>query len=454
MFKQTILVWLVLMLNPFVGFANDFGGRAGTVVVPPPNTNQNNSDVIDLGEIVVTPETSGQVTDVNDLQEVEIDARRIGEGYDECGSAHTKAKVSCTGNDITRQVAPLLLVFNRQNAAANGGKDACETANKISKIGAGATAGFVAGCKVSQSSCVSSCGMAIETARANNDTQAVSQFQNFLKDCNGYRLQADSATLQGVEFALHFAQSTNCRDDVGGECADYDLAKNNKNCPAYCTVPGRFNDEACNYLVAQCKDPTLARTNPNCVCITNPNSAQCANGTVPLTPPTPTTVGDGGSKPGSWFDGLFGDDAPPEFGGNGETRGAGLAGAPSGGGSAAPAGGASGSGFQPGGDDGGGYGGNPTDNKILNGVARTGGGSGMTYGSSASGGNGAYRGGGGSGSNAKELNLRDFLPGGKKDTRAIASQTLQASGISASNGLTNWVKVSRKMAEKKPSLLP
>ncbi len=376
------------------------------------------------------------------LTEVEITAKHIYREDEECTSAHEKAMSACNSDKFARQAAPMLRMFEMQSASGNL-KAACSSAKQISALAAGANTAHAFTCKTAQGSCLKTC------RQAQYDSTATKK----IKDCEALSELWQATSLQGAANALQYSQSEQCEKEASGECDNFDKAKNNKSCPQYCHVPGRQTDEACIPIVGMCKDPAYARTNPMCVCVTNPNHASCGNGAPnPLTPPEmPTTAGKSPSE--SWMSSLFGNDEPDGFDGNGELPSRnGGGGSPGGGGSAIAPGGGSGGGYQPSED--GGYAGNPQDNNILNGVARTGGG--MPYGYSRSGGgNGASgRGSGYGGKESKELNLRDFLPGGKKDARGIASKVMATAGVSASDGLSNWVKVNRKMSEKRPTLMP
>lgn len=208
---------------------------------------------------------------------------------------------------------------------------------------------------------------------------------------------------------------------------------------------------------ADCSDPSQASTNTICICQVNPRDARCG-----LSGKTQgynaTNMGSSGAadslSAGSFGSGSAGSGdgySDMTFGKPGAASDRNLLQGGSGGGK----GGVGGGGQNGGPDGGGGRAGSGQSAKILNGYY---GGKGGAAGGAGAGSRGAYgaqagyRPGSGAGGNAN-VDLRQFMPGGKMDPqRGLA-------GVSGPDGITGphtdiWKKVNKRYFAVTPSLLP
>ncbi len=361
---------------------------------------------------------------------------------DKCGEALNKTKSQCRGAELS-QYAPLALslVGAMESAKANGNmKKACESAQQIYQMSGISNAAVAGMCQRAVSRCKKSC---------TDDEAGILQ-------CEDYETYAKAATGQAIQSATAMIGSQACADAVAGKCQG-DAAFNDEECTQFCLKPGRQDHPKCKIAMNNCSNPDYASQNLQyCTCVNNPFSPNCTTIGGPASPNSPVPGGVPG--PGSLD---FNDDAfarDYDYGGNGDQQGsAARVNAQQGGGGGGGLDGGGGS-FAFGSNEGTGSNQEPLDKDILYGT-RGGSGGGIVGGAGGGYGNGSFGGGGarGGSGNTKDsgIDLKAFLPGGKKDpTRNPASAGYADPTITKANGLTNWQKVTRKMNEKRPELMP
>jgi hypothetical protein len=208
--------------------------------------------------------------------------------------------------------------------------------------------------------------------------------------------------------------------------------------------PGRQSDPKCQIAFSNCSNATYAAQNAQyCACIQNPMGAGCNSFAATPTPGAAPDVT--GGLDGTDF-GMGDNNIAPSrantLGGAGSTG----YNAGTGGGSMPIAG--SGSGDK---------GGEPVNKDILNGYGGGAGGGFFGYGGGGYADGGSGKGGGGSDGKGGGIDLKNFLPGGKNDPRrnpASINLGYADGSITSANGLTNFQKVTRKMNQKRPELMP
>jgi hypothetical protein len=366
---------------------------------------------------------------------------------DACDKAVEKTAKMCKGTtwmQYAPAAAQMISMFSASKSAGNM-KAACADAEKINGALAGlnATAGAV--CQTAIHSCRKTCLAPPAGSTMSASQYAKDQGKDDAEQCSEFDGYAQQAVAQATASALAFGQSKACADAVDAKCVG-DAAANDEDCQQFCMKPGRQDHPKCKIAFNNCADPTYASQNVQmCTCMNNPFAPGCSNlgGPLPTTPLPPAFNPDDGSGGVSDYDFGAGENA---------VRGASVnagEGAGSGGGFG------NGGGSSPFGADGKpGTGDEGLNKDILTGSGGSSGGAGAIFG-----GGGYVEGGGGlKGGATKDengLDLRAFLPGGKKDpNRNPASAGFGDPSITKANGLTNFQKVTRKMNEKRPELMP
>lgn len=337
-----------------------------------------------------------------------------------CGTALKKAETQCKGTSIsiTNMVVGLASQLSAAKASGNT-KAACTSAAKIQAV-TGATNAVVA----------TMCIRAINTCKAEctyqKDTAGV-------EACGRFEGHASAAVAQATQSAIDMVGSKACANMADEGCLGENAYKNTQ-CAQFCYKPENAGHAKCVNLAQQCVIPTFASQNPQ-IC------KNLGNNPVP-------TPGIAAGSPNLGDD--AGDSAYDFEGATAEGRGA-STNTPGGAGGGGL--GSDGGSFAIGGDGGQGAVADPADKDILMGQ-----GSGAAGGFFGGGGGGyaeGGRGGSGGSSDDKGIDLRAFLPGGKNDpSRNPASAGYGDPSITKANGLTNWQKVTRKMNEKRPELMP
>ena len=348
-------------------------------------------------------------------------------GGDACSVQLDATKKQCKGAEWAQysSVALQLAASVAQQKNAGNIKAACETAQKINTLGGVANGAVAAMCARAVNSCKTACGQ---------DASECTQFDSYAK----------LAGMQAIESATALVGSTACANAVAGKCIG-DEAYNDEDCTQFCMKPGRQDHPKCKIALNNCSDSTYAAQNVQmCTCINNPLSPTCTSlANNPTASPSNLNLEDSG---GSEFD---------FYGATGEGQAANVN-TPNGGGGGGLGGGGGSFAFGDGGGAGGGA--EPLNKDILTGTGGVGGGAGAIFGGGGgyADGQGGGRASGGSGSSdPNAIDLRAFLPGGKKDpSRNPASAGYVDPSITKANGLTNWQKITRKMNEKKPELMP
>ncbi len=386
-----------------------------------------------------SPTASGGSKDAADATSAKIAQQR-------CDDAYKSAKAMCQGDQMANGVTNQVSAMNKATAAGDMSA-ACSRAQEIVAAGAAANVGFAYECKTKADKCIDACQGA---QNPNGEDKTSLRMDKYASACDDFSNNYLSAMGQGAQQAMQYVSAGDCKKQVASACQGAD-AYSNMNCIQQC-LSGQAPTSMANFcttLAQQCTNPSFAKTNPSCTCVSNPTLPNCAGALPNLNAANTKKAFD----PNALLDGMNGLAVDPYSGNNlpGSKSQAESQQNPGGGGGLGS--GSGGSGF----GSGGGGAGDPQAgiNTNILGKQTGGGGGGFPGGSGGGGSNPFFGGKGGSGdSNSKGINLRDFLPGGKKDARAIASQTLAQQGITPSTGLTNFQKITRKLAEKRATLAP
>ncbi|MFK8137065.1 MAG: hypothetical protein AB8E15_01780 [Bdellovibrionales bacterium] len=427
---------------------------------------------------------SGNPPNVN----VEVAAQTT--SFDECNSSHSTASFFCSGVAATPYVNMLLPMYN--TAKNDGTNDSCEKAASLGKDVASLSGILMALCGGYRRSCVTACSNVDSATTPANPDMSASKMRG---ECNGTMEVNEMQMIMSAQGALtSYAQAKDCAAQT--ELSDaqkcfVDPHRTDPNeCPDYaCTLPQNVGHEACesggngalpNNFVENCTGANLqiniqyctsvcnqasVSSNPYCMAIVNGGP----NGPNPYAP----GLGDNPNINNPGIDtnvddlltntqGFDLNDVDP----NGFSANEGLSkpgGGGGGGGLGGGGGGSTGAGF--GGGGGGSSGGGGYDTDVI-GAAK--GGAGGGGGSSRSGsGGGGYENSGSYGKPSRSaksgnskfspFDLKKYLPKQKKNSkkRAPASKTAQklnSMGITGSNGLTNFQKVTRTINKKRTSL--
>lgn len=367
----------------------------------------------------------------------------------QCVSSFNRTRVACNGIVFSSVAQVILGQFQAAKSDGNV-KEACEKAAQLNKIGGLLNLAFAVTCQQAQAQCVRVC----EAATRGPASEQIATYEANAAYCQEKSMIANLSMVQVAMNATQFAGSKACADAASGKCIG-ENAFNDEECIQFCQKPGRQQHPKCVQTIASCSDATYRSQNSQlCTCMTNPSAQGC--GGLQLPPITvPTTTVDTTDP----FENLG--ELPPidEYTGNPEKLSDGSkVNSPGGGGSGGGLGGGGGSSPFGQNDGQGGTGDEALDKDILGGQG--GGGGGVPVG----GGSGGYEGGGGaagsrngngSGKDSPGFDLRAFLPGGKKDPkRGLASAGYADQSITAANGLTNFEKVTKRMNQKQPELLP
>jgi hypothetical protein len=354
-----------------------------------------------------------------------------------CEAAHTRAESACKRVEQTGMASQLLGQFSQVKAAGNI-KKACGLAKIISALSLGANAGFGFQCQRTANACVTACDP--------KDRKNPAAFRPYKAECVGFKENAIAGYLQAGADAANFAVSAQCEKVADAKCVGQN-AFNDPDCAQFCSQPGRESHPRCALAAANCQNPAFAQQNAQfCQCLQNPFAPNCSTAMNPIPRqqgndplaglrPTANELGDLGEEDflGNESRGNFGGQAIPTQGGSGFNGG---------GGGSSPIAGSSGTD---------GSGDEPLNKDILTGQGGGGGSAGGFFGYGGSGGgegSGGSRGGGGEGSGGSGIDLRAFLPGGKNDPRRGLASVEEATGITRSDGLTNFQKVTRKINQK------
>jgi hypothetical protein len=353
---------------------------------------------------------------------------------DLCLDAVKSTQKQCKGAEYAQYAPTLLNLAGAMASAKSAGntKKACEVAKQIKGISGVTNAGVAAMCQRAISSCKSKCTKADD---------AVS-----IERCEEYETYAKLSTSQAIADASAMVGSQSCADAASGDCIG-ENAYTNSMCQEFCFKAANANHTKCLSASASCKNPSFAAQNVQyCTCLANPLSPSCRSGAGT---PVPGTNASG--LPDLGEDGIGAGDY--DFNGSNAEAQAAKANSPQGGGGGFGGGGGGSSPFGEGG--GGGNGDEPLNKEILTGTGGAAGGAGILGGTGGYGEGGGRSGRSGGGSEEKGFDLSQFLPGGKKDpTRNPASAGYDDPTITKANGLTNWQKVTRKINEKRPELMP
>lgn len=356
-----------------------------------------------------------------------------GDAGQKCEDAVKSTAKQCKGAEYAQYAPALLNLAGAMAAAKSAGntKKACETAKQIQGISGVTNAGVAALCQRAISSCKSKCTTAGDTVRT--------------EKCEEYETYAKLSTAQAIADASAMAGSQSCADAASGDCVG-EKAYTNSMCQEFCFKAANANHSKCLSAAANCQNPSFAAQNVQyCTCLANPLSPSCRAGTG-----TPIPGTNNASLPNLGEDGIGAGEY--DFNGSNAEAQAARANSPEGGGGGFGGGGGGSSPFGEGGS--GGTGDEPLNKEILTGTGGAAGGGGI-FGGGGYGEGVGRSGSGGSSSEEKGLDLSQFLPGGKKDpTRNPASAGYDDPTITKANGLTNWQKVTRKINEKRPELMP
>lgn len=355
-----------------------------------------------------------------------------------CQAAIDTTEKRCKGAELSQQFGPIAAgVLNSFTAMKSSGDihGACQAAKKIQAMSLTANTSVATLCGTSIRTCKSTC-------KAQEDVEGV-------KKCESFQGLVVAAGVQAGSDATAFAASSACANATAGKCTG-DTAFNDEDCQQFCLKPGRQDHPKCQIAMNNCSNANYAAQNVQyCTCVNNPYAPNCSNIAV-NTPNNPTATPNFNDPLNS----LDSDMDPLNNPLNPARVGAGGGGGYGSGGGAGLGGGGS---FAMPGDGSGGDGDESINKDILQGVSGGSGGVGAIFGGGGynEGSGGAQQKSGSSGSGDGGFDLRAFLPGGKKDPkRNPASAGYADPTITKANGLSNWQKVTRKMNEKRPELMP
>lgn len=382
-------------------------------------------------------------------------------------------------------------------------KKACESAEKLNQIALAMNAGFGTTCGVKAALCIKACNIKDTSYKTQIEAQAEEyrnqarayyrQSQNSMgytdcsinigraerkalaeysalsekvyekrNNCQFLQSAAGTAIVGGLQSFAAMQQAKECQKFyAAADCKTMEDLRNKPSCkPVLCDcISGLYkgyaecSDYKCNMDCTKAENLDQIE----CICQANPADPLCANynGGVP-----PNIVGGDNNNNGEGTVDAFGKGADGGFSdeqlksllaedGMNEDflkdkknqGGLGANGQPMQPGAPLNAGG----GYQGNPGAGGGRGGSgkgPYNTDILGGAPGA-------NGAAFSGAGGGYFGSEGANQNPKNsINLRDFLPGGKGAQRALAGKMeLEKNGVSDSNGLSNWQKITRQMNE-------
>lgn len=365
-------------------------------------------------------------------------AEEVGQVYQDCINAHKRAESACKRVEQTGMASQLLGQFSQVKAAGNI-KEACGLAKQISALSAGANVGFGVQCQRTASACATACDP--------KGKRSPSDFRPYQSECVGFKDNAIAGYIQAGADAANFAISAQCEKAADAKCVGQN-AVNDPDCVQFCSQPGRESHPKCALAGANCQNPTFAQQNAQfCQCLQNPFGPNCSTAQFPNRP------NNNGNDPLAGLRTNVGGLGDGENDFLGKPRGGSNSGAggPNGGGSGFN-GGAGASSPIAGDGSGEGNGDEPLNKEILTGSGGGSGGAGGFFGYGSGGGEGSAggggRGGSGSGDGGSGIDLRAFLPGGKNDPRRGPASLEEASGITKSDGLTNFQKVTRKINQK------
>lgn len=361
--------------------------------------------------------------------------------YADCVSAHDAAENYCLAQQLAAPIAAQLAAYKSQMNSGDT-KAACKTAKQAAFLSASANIATSVLCVKKSNACITACESQAAT-QAVADGPSATALAKSCKESKNFL--AVSAALQGMQSLQAFGQSKLCEEAASGKCIG-ENAYNDSDCMQYCMKPGRQNDPKCRVAMASCTDPQYAAQNAQyCSCLRNPTGQGCSN---IIDPPTPNLADGLPQLDGNLGGDEFGqpDNKPGGSSANNDTRAGGSGGAALGSGSSSPVAGTNGNNAT--GDE-------PKDKDILNGYGGSNGG-GFGYGGGGGGYGTASGGSGRSGDSDSGIDLRSFLPGQKNDPRRNPASMLGYAdrSITSANGLTNFQKITRKMNQKRPELMP
>jgi hypothetical protein len=394
-----------------------------------------------------------------------------------CSSAHSSAKTNCNARNYSAGIDQKLKEFAASKANGNM-KAACKAAENIS-IATGTTNGILGfRCNSASGNCISTCQntisdlqyeislaeQAYDYASVVRIEREITEANRHIAECQQEKGGAGAIIAQGIVDVQNYFQAKQCSNLVNAfetrtapDCSDA-KAYEDKNCPMqYCANPKHMREADCGYL-AYCGEQQNQNT-LTCYCLGKTDDPKCVG--APL-PPLPTNTLQAKSPFGTVPSNKFGSSKPTfDVDDDGDDQ---LLQEQAG----APVKGASadyqdnkGGGLGNLGSLGGGLGGNgkgkgegPYNTDIYKGQGGGGGGGFAGYG--GGGGGSGYGGGRGSGEDKDKMDWRKYMPklDGDKRKPANVNPALFDAGITAANGLSNFEKVTRKMNEKRPVLLP
>ena len=363
-----------------------------------------------------------------------------------CQSAHQAADGACNARDIKGLITAVAPQMLANTFGGNSMESSCRMARNMTVGGIAVYGAIELNCKRKRQACVTAC----------QATQAtVPGDQERLQQCQtGYERNIMMILAQARTYMDTLSRSQACLDAIARfPCQDPAKAYKNPECPQFCQVAANRQHAACRQ-VAMCDKPEYAGMTA-CICLRNPQDSRCPS-TAMTNPSLGGNVGGIGTElpplpEGESLDGLAGleEGDADTYGGNGEAKGnaARTAFDDRGGGGGGPQGFGNSGGNPAGG--GGGIAPGPFNTNIM-GDGRSGGGGGNPFARGAN--EPAERNGGGFGRGfGGGLPGQGRLPANVAHARAAL---LFDQGITGANGLTNFEKVTRKMNEKRPKLLP
>jgi hypothetical protein len=332
--------------------------------------------------------------------------------------------------------------------AANVGRmgfSACTAIGKAIAGANGALAMFSAMCSSTKKDCTSACNVALSGAKATQSVNDIMTAQEALEGCKSLDAKIQQAAQQIQNTVGTVAGAQQCANDTTSELYDY--------------CKGNPSGVGCSTEATDCSNPSIAASNPICICKANPSASACGGVAMKADGggfDTYDSASLGGVAPGSSGSldsgGILGDDS---WAGNPNAKTdnsrAEDVGGSKGGRPLNEGGGGGGSGGK---DSGGGPGGSATG-VAVNAGFRGGGGGGGSFGDGGSGqGTWVAEGQAPGATTNGNPDLRNFLPGGKFDpkTRGLA-------GLSGPDGITGphtdiWKKIQNRYQVKQPTLMP
>lgn len=407
-----------------------------------------------------------------------------------CGSATERPSAQLVKTLVDPQLYQNYLTQSAaMKASVNDMKGQCQNVNKMSQTLAALNASYAGACEVARTQCVSSCSNAEPMLMSNMQrvqrnggesgsvlaaiSRARSTAKGYTESCQNsmgqYAAESFISATQNAQMAQRSQMCVQALSSIAPCSTAEDMGK--PECQNYCSQPQNRSQPMCIAQASDCSNPSVASSNPRCICIANPSHQLCKIAGMPgsgggsrLGVPGGSSnsslgraVASNGNGPSGFFGGGSGDGSMSFSslnGGAGGNAAGGLASSYGSQGGGGGAGGAGPSAYNPG-KGGNGRAGAGYDTDIRGGILDAPGGARRVGGFNAHGSSGssnwnlATRGGKGLRQN-QMIDINKFRP--KSYGQLAALDLSSRDGITGPHGPTLFEKVSRRYRAKEPQL--